>query len=148
LLFWPRSKTPEVPRKGYAPSEYQKKLWPYEAQIEGWFPRFTPGQTCFDVVEDANAKSFNGERQSPALADRSHASCGTVVVQRPNPERIRDLNADKPRRSCRLEADAYVEERRGRTRQVCLDTSFHRRKNKRGLEIKPRGGRTWVCRRL
>lgn len=127
MLVWHRSMIPEVPREGYAPSEYRKKHWPYEAQIEGWFPRFTLGHTCLHVVEDDNVGSFGGERPSTALADRSNASCGLVVIQRPNAERSRDLNADKPRRPCRLEADAYVKERRGRTREVCLDTSFHRR---------------------
>ena len=38
LLVWPGSNHPEVPRLGYAPSEYQKKPWSEEAQIEGWFP--------------------------------------------------------------------------------------------------------------
>src|SRR5262249_28232839 len=37
------------------------------------------------------------------------------------------MNADKPRRTCRLGADDYVQEDRGRTGEICLDTSFHRR---------------------
>src|SRR5262249_45716782 len=122
IVSWARSTTPEFPFSGYAPSEFQRKPWPEEVQLAGWFPPFRRGQACFDVVEDANAESASGERErSDALADGSEARCVGVVRK---PGRSRGLNPGKPRRTCRLGADAYVEEDRGRMGGICLDTSF------------------------
>jgi hypothetical protein len=43
------------------------------------------------------------------------------------PRRTGQPNPDKPRRMCRLEADAYVEENGWRSGEIYLDTTFHRR---------------------
>jgi hypothetical protein len=52
---------PKSPRVGYAPSEYQKKPWPREALIEGWFPLIGKEQTHFhhgcDVMTDSQPES-------------------------------------------------------------------------------------------
>jgi hypothetical protein len=123
--FWARSTMPESHYVGYAPSEFQKKQWPEEVLLEGWFPPFRRGHVCFDVVEDANTRSSNREwPDSYALADGSTARCAGVVRK---PVCTRGLNPGKPRRTCRLGADAYVEEDSGRSGEICLDTSFPRR---------------------
>jgi hypothetical protein len=149
LDVWRRGMPLDVPRAGYAPSEFQKKPWSEEALIEGWFPPLRRGQMGFDVVEDANAGSSKGERQSSALADGSDASCGRVTR---DPGRTRELNPDKPRRTCRQGADASVEEGRRRSGEICLDTSFHRRRSNAGrTSVAPMNpsstyrstGRTW-----
>jgi hypothetical protein len=106
------------------------KPWPEEALIEGWFPLYAQEQRGFDIVEDVIESSSYEERQSFELAS------GSIV----NSERVADrvtigdrrdcqLNPDKPRRTCRLRADAYVKENRGRTGEICLDTTFHRSHN-------------------
>src|SRR5262249_32045996 len=53
LGMWPERYRLEVPRVGYAPSEYQTKQWPEEALIEGWFPLSAREHACFDLVEGA-----------------------------------------------------------------------------------------------
>jgi hypothetical protein len=118
---------PEVPSVGYAPSEYLKKQWPEEAQIKGWFPCFTREQMCFDVVEDANAGSLDGERQSPALAHGSYANRGRVGWRSSHLQRRAPGHLETPRHMCRLEADAYVQEDGRRMGEMCLDTTFHKR---------------------
>src|SRR6185369_1213618 len=105
-----------VPQAGYAPSEYLTKQWPEEAQIEGWFPLFAREQACFDVDEEASATASSiRERQSPLLACGSDASSGRVGrpsfghLSRPTSGHLKT-----PRRTCRLGADAYVQECSGR----------------------------------
>jgi hypothetical protein len=140
LLGWPDRNHVEVPRVGYAPSEYQKKPWSEEAQIEGWFPLSAREHTCFDVVGGASGIcGAMGERQSPAgvsgFAGRGgreddharHEGLGAGPLNTGKPRHTRPLHAGKPRRSRRLEADASVEEDGWRAGGVRLDTSFHRR---------------------
>ena len=50
LNTWQLVRNEHAPNIGYAPSEYRKKQWSQEAQIEGWFPQFEEEQLCFDVV--------------------------------------------------------------------------------------------------
>jgi hypothetical protein len=135
---WLRSSRPEVPRIGYAPSEYRKKPWPEEVQIEGWFPLFAREQQGFDLVEDESENNSTRERLSSAWASGSDAHRGRVTDRKaPKARRACQLNTgkprrssqqdpDKPRRTCRLGADASVEED-GRRSGGCLDTTFHRR---------------------
>jgi hypothetical protein len=105
------------------------KPWPEEAPIEGWFPLYAEEQRGFDFVEDviASSSSYDEERQSFKLASGSSANFERVadLVTICDP-RDCQLNPDKPRRTCRLRADAYVEENRRRTGEICLDTTFHR----------------------
>ena len=138
---WSGAPSPRPHDQGYAPSEYQTKQWPEEVQIEGWFPPFRRGHVCFHVVEVANAESSNGKwPSSSALADGSDASCGRVDR---TPVCPGGLNPDKPRRTCRQGADASVEEERGRSGEICLDTSFHRRSSSgpRGPSIRSSASR-------
>ena len=114
---WSRTPALEAPRIGYAPSEYQRKPWPKEAQIEGWFPHcFAREQQSFEVVEDANPIVSNKEQLHPAVASGSYANCGR-------------LGRRALRRTSRLGADAEGHEmriRRQRMGGVCLDLPFHR----------------------
>jgi hypothetical protein len=61
---WPWSNPPEVPRIGYAPSEYRTKPWPKEVRIEGWFPHSAREPQRFDLVEDVNDLRSRRERPS------------------------------------------------------------------------------------
>jgi hypothetical protein len=146
---WPGSSRPEVPRIGYAPSEYRRKPWSEEARIEGWFPPWAREQQGFDLVEDAGvSSSTRGERQSPAGVsgfaghggrEDDRAGCkglGAGHLNAGKPSCARQPNAGKPRRTCRLEADASVEEDGRRAGEICLDTSFHRSESKRICEVK------------
>ena len=131
---WPGGSRPEVPRVGYAPSEYRKKPWPEEVQIEGWFPLSAREPQCFDLVEDAIDNLSRRERPSSALASGSDANRGREADREAHKaRRTSRLNPGKPRRTCRLGADASVEESGGRSGEICLDTTFHRRKSKRLL---------------
>jgi transposase len=143
LLVWPGSKRPEVPRLGYAPSEYQRKPWSEEAQIEGWFPLHAREHTCFDRFEDASVnRRTTGERPSPAGVssfaghggredDRArHEGLGAGPLNADQPPCSRPPHASTPRRTCRLEADASVEEHGWRAGGIRLDTSFHRKTSK------------------
>lgn len=105
------------------------KPWPEEAPIEGWFPLYAKEQKGFDFVEDAIASSsYNEERQSFELANGSNANSERVVDRVENGDpRDCQWNPDKPRRTCRLRADAYVKENRRCMGEICLDTTFHRR---------------------
>jgi hypothetical protein len=67
------------------------------------------------------------ERPSSALAGGSNANRGRVANREEyTARRTSQLNPDKPRRTCRLGADASVEENGGRSGEICLDTTFHR----------------------
>jgi hypothetical protein len=123
---WPGGSCPEVPRVGYAPSEYRKKPWPEEVQIEGWFPLLAREHQCFDLVEDAIENLSRRERPSSALASGSDANRGREADREaPKARRTSRLNPGKPRRTSRLGADASVEEDGGRSGEICLDTTFH-----------------------
>jgi len=107
------------------------KPWPEEAPIEGWFPLYAREQRGFDLVEDAIENSSRRERQSFVLASGSIANPERVVDRTAiGGSRDHQLNPDKPRCTCRLRADAYVKENRGRTGEIYLDTTFHRRQIK------------------
>ena len=140
---WTQNTILEFPRIGYAPSEYLRKLWSEEAQIEGWFPLIAREHTCFDLVDDASvSSSITGERLSPAWVsgfagrggredDRAgDEGFGTGLLNAAKPPCSRQPNAGKPRHTSRLEADASVEEERGRMGEIGLDTTFHRRVSK------------------
>jgi len=147
LFVWPRSVPPQVPRLGYAPSEFQTKRWPYEALIEGWFPPLAREHERFIVVKDANHVSRRVvERPSSAVASGFDADRGREANREPgrspsngylNPSQPLRL-PEPPRHTCRLEADAYVARNADRRRraEVCLDNSFHRRPSKRDPKIK------------
>ncbi len=47
LVSWPPGRDGESPDAGYAPSEYQLKRWPFEAQSGAWCPRSAGGQARF-----------------------------------------------------------------------------------------------------
>jgi hypothetical protein len=109
------------------------KRWPTEVLIEGWFPLFAREHERFDVAGEANDMSRrSGGRPSSALASGSEASCGRVGDREAGkPCCFCPLHPGKPRRTCRLGADASVKDEHGRrSGGICLDTAFHRRKSK------------------
>jgi hypothetical protein len=66
------------------------------------------------------------------LTNRSDANRGRVADQAaPKAHCTSRSNPDKPRRTCRLGADASVEDSGRRSGEIGLDTTFHRRKSNR-----------------
>jgi transposase len=102
----------EFPSVGYAPSEYQTKLWPVEALIEGWFPRSSRGHCGFTVPSTADTtQNVSSSRTS-----------GDLPCSPSGPERDR-------RSLPRLGEDAGCKTNSriaGRSRIVCLDIHLHR----------------------
>ncbi|XYH96311.1 hypothetical protein ACMHYB_52455 [Sorangium sp. So ce1128] len=114
--------------------------------MEGWFPLSAREQQGFDLVEDASENSPQRERPSSSvLASGSDANRGRVVdrealkarracqLNAGKPRRASQPNPDKPRRTCRLGADASVEEDGRRSEGICLDTTFHRRSPRKAI---------------
>ena len=135
-----REQSTRCPTDRLCPSEYRTKPWPEEAPKEGWFPLFAREQKCFDLVEDAIESHSRRERPSSALASGSDANRGrvadreahkarcTCLLNAGKPRRVSQQNPDKPRRTCRLGANAYVEEGSGRS-----GSARHRRTTPRRL---------------
>jgi hypothetical protein len=139
LFYWAQDTILELPRVGYAPSEFQRKPWSEEALIEGWFPLYAREHECFDLVDDADtSSSIKEERLSPALVSGfvGHAGRENDRIGHegfggsPNADKSVcscQPNAGKPRRTWRLEADASVKEGGVRSGENCLVTAFHRK---------------------
>ncbi len=111
--IWPWAQVTEVPRIGYAPSDYRMKPWPKEVLMEGWFP-LAGEPKGLDVVRRAN-EADSQTRFDPVWARRSLCSCR--------------LHRDHGSRcTSRLGADAGGQDHASfvrRTGNICLDLPFH-----------------------
>jgi hypothetical protein len=85
---WPPVRDRETPFTSYAPSEYQLKPWPIEAQSGAWCPRFAGGNDSGFTVERVTGGSSStlccGQSSRRSLrADRRIASTVLRVTRRP-----------------------------------------------------------------
>jgi hypothetical protein len=53
-----------APSHRLCPSEQPKEAMAHEAHIEGWFPLYAEEPRCFDLAEDAHARSDRGADES------------------------------------------------------------------------------------
>jgi hypothetical protein len=71
---------PKSPSIGYAPSEYQKKRWPRQARIEGWFPLIGKEQNHSNHTYDVITGSQQGSGEQKCFDDDTDAT--TEVLMR------------------------------------------------------------------
>ena len=96
LVCWSPGRDGETPNAGYAPSEYQLKPWPIEAQSGAWCPRFAGDHTEGFAVERAVERSSQraASRESiPSVHSRglTHRAADAIVgvSNRPSQEQAR-----------------------------------------------------------
>lgn len=97
---WHRGRAAEALLRGYAPSKYPTKHWPYEALLEVWCSQFREARDCFEV--DALKHAFTDEedtatwrRQAPATRNRIPATAVTLNANEPpgvDGDGVRDLD--------------------------------------------------------
>jgi len=96
LVCWSPGRDGETPNAGYAPSEYQLKPWPIEAQSGAWCPRFAGDHTEGFEVERAAERSSQravSRESTPSVHSRglTHRAAGAIVgvSNRPSQELAR-----------------------------------------------------------